>query len=85
MYVGRITKPASTELDTIDEPVIAVGKAMDTACRVRFRATREQLAAYYANEQDDDNCIDVDRADIISLTGRGGRDLWTNAGLPWTL
>ena len=27
----------------------------------------------------------VENEDVIKVTGRYGRDLWSNAGLPWSI
>jgi hypothetical protein len=84
-YVGCITEPANLAAqETLDGRIEAVGRDMDNGRKVKFWATAEQLSAYFADDDEDAHIV-VEDDNVISVTGRYGRDLWTNAGLPWSI
>jgi hypothetical protein len=88
-YVGHLDRTAFIARKLVDEAaqqgrIAVIGRHMDDGRKVYFRATEEQLSAYHA-DHDDDAYIVVEDADVIKVTGRYWRDLWTNAGLPWSI
>lgn len=88
-YVGNLVEPRSAAGigatgEDLDGMVTAIGFHMDDGRKVRFRARRETLEAYFA-DPDEDAYIDVQDEDVIKVSGRPGRDLWSNAGLPWSI
>jgi hypothetical protein len=85
-YVGCITEPEIAALDgSADDLVTAVGRHMDDGRTVRFRVGRDALRTYYAEAAtSEDAYLVVTESDVIKISGRYGRDLWTSAGLPWS-
>jgi hypothetical protein len=84
-YVGCITEPGAAVMDgPDDELLIAVGRHMDDGRVVKFRASRKDLWRWHADD-DEDAYLVVRESDVIKISGRYGRDLWTNAGLPWSI
>jgi len=85
MYVGHLTEPQSPAgIPAPDEAprglVTALGRDMDNGRRVKFSATREALQAYFADTEEDAYIV-VNDSQVIKVTGRRARDLWTTAGL----
>jgi hypothetical protein len=85
-YVGCITEPAESALEGADQSdtLTAVGYDMDNGRRLTFRASTGALRAWYA-DHDEDAYLVVEEEDVMKVTGRYGRDLWSNAGLPWSI